>query len=203
MANKDAAFGLRPLRRLDGSAWTGATQKMLVEDNYGVALFVGDPVIITGAAGSDDGTGHFNVASIATTGDGNRIAGVIVSVDPDPDALGRIYIPANTGGYINVCTDPFVVFAVQDNAGATLTSASVGANAVIVGGAGSTITGLSGWELAAATTPAADASYQLQIIGIVNSPNNIMGDNVIWEVIISNHLYLGGSAVANEGALGI
>ena len=203
MANKDAAFGLRPLRRLDGSAWTGATQKMLVEDNYGTALFVGDPVIITGAAGSDDGTGHFNVASIATTGDGNRIAGVIVSVDPDPDALGRIYIPANTGGYINVCTDPFVVFAVQDNAGATLTSASVGANAVIVGGTGSTITGLSGWELAAATTPAADASYQLQIIGIVNSPNNIMGDNVIWEVIISNHLYLGGSAVANEGALGI
>lgn len=190
MANTDAAFGLRPIRNKNGSPWNGACTKMLVEDSYGTALFIGDPIIITGAAGSDDSTGHYNVANVATAGDGNRIAGVIIGIEPNRSDLSKTYIPASTGGYIYVVDDPNVVFAVQDDAQATLTSASVGANAVLAaGGGGSTVTGLSSWELDASDTPAADASNQLLIVGVHNVENNAVGDNVIWEVLISNHLY--------------
>lgn len=203
MANPDAAFGLRPIRRFDGAAWSGQTQKMLVEDSYATAIFIGDPVIITGVAGSDDATGHYNVANVATAGDGNRIAGVVVSVDPDPDNLNRIYLPASTGGYINVVTDPNVVFAVQDDAQATLDSGSVGDNAVLAAGSGgSTVTGLSSWELDASDTPASDASNQVLIVGVHNRPDQSVGDNVIWEVLISYHLFRADGTGAG-GLLGI
>ena len=203
MANADTPFGLRPLRRLDGASWTGGVQKMLVEDDYGTALFIGDPVIITGGTGSDDASGHYNIANIASAGDTKRIAGAIVSIDPIYNNLSLKHIPATTGGYVYVVTDPWVVFAVQDNAGATLTSASVGANAVLASGTGSTVTGLSGWELAAATAPAANSSMQLVIVGVHQREDNTVGTNVIWEVLISNHLYLPAGTTNAEGILGI
>lgn len=205
MANADAPFGLRPSRHLNGNPWNGQTVKMLVEDSYAVAIFRGDPIIITGTAGSDDATGHYQVANVATAGDTNRLAGVCTSVVVDEGELYRAgnYLPASTGGYINVCIDPDVVYQIQDDGGAVLDSGSLGANAILASGTGSTITGLSGWELAAATTPAADASYQMQILAIANQPDNALGINCIWEVLLSNHWLRGGQAAADEGALGI
>jgi len=112
-------------------------------------------------------------------------------------------MPASTGGYVNVCMDPDVVFIVQDDAGATLTSAVISDNAVLATGTGSTVTGLSAFELAAATTPASDASYQLLILSVHDVPDNAVGANCIWEVLISNHTMRGGGAAADEGVLGI
>ena len=204
MANPDAAFGLKPVRHLMGIPWNGQTERALVEDDTSGNLFIGDPVLITGALGVDDATGHFNVVDIATEGDGNRIWGVITSIDPIRTDLEKVYMPATTGGYVNVCVDPYVIFAVQDDAAATLTSASVGANAILDAGAGgSTITGLSSWELKADTTPAADASYQLTIVGVHNRVDQAVGANVIWEVLITNHLLTGGGVATDEGVLGI
>ena len=203
MANTDAAFGLKPLRHMNGSPWNGMTRRCLVEDNYGTALFIGDPVIVTGVVGSDDTTGVCPVVNRAEAGDTKRISGVITSIQPDPTALSRIYIPASTGGYVNVCMDPDVVFIVQDDAGATLTSAVISDNAVLATGTGSTVTGLSAFELAAATTPASDASYQLLILSVHDVPDNAVGANCIWEVLISNHTMRGGGAAADEGVLGI
>ena len=202
MANRDAPFGLRPIRHLNGSPWNGATQRCLVEDDYGTAVFIGDPVIVTGTAGSDDTSG-LPVVNVASAGDTHRIYGVVVSVEPNPDNLTYKHIPALTGGYVNVCIDPDVVFIVQDDAGATLDGDSISANAVLADGTGSTVTGLSGWELAAGTTPASDASYQLLILDIYKAPDNALGDHCIWEVLISNHVLRTGMAAANEGALGI
>jgi len=203
MANVDAPFGLRPIRHLNGNPWNGVTQRCLVEDDYATALFIGDPVIVTGAAGSDDTSG-LPVINKATAGDTNRIYGVIVSFEADPDNLSRKHIPASTGGYANVCIDPDVVFIIQDDAGATLDGGSISDNAVIsTSTAGSTVTGLSGVELAAATTPTSDASYQLLILDVYKAPDNALGDNCIWEVLISNHVLRGGGAAADEGVLGI
>lgn len=204
MANPDAAFGLRPIRHLMGMPWNGQTERALVEDDTSGNIFVGDPVLITGATGSDDATGHYNVVDIATEGDGNRIWGVVTSIDPIRTDLSKMYIPATTGGYVNVCADPYVIFAVQDDAAAALGSGSVGANAILDAGAGgSTITGLSSWELKADTTPTASASYQLTIMGVHNRADQAVGINVIWEVLITNHLLTGGGAATNEGVLGI
>lgn len=203
MANTDAPFGLRPIKHLNGNPWNGQVQKYLVEDSYATAMFIGDPVILTGAAGSDDDSGNYAPVNVATAGDTNRLLGAVVGFEPNPDNLSRIYLPASTGGYVYVCNDPDVIFAVQDNAGAALTSASVGANAVLVAGTGSTFTGLSGWELNATTTPAANASYQVMITAVHNVVGNTVGENAIWEVLLSNHVFRGGQAAADEGALGI
>ena len=202
MANVDAAYGLRPIRHLNGNPWNGVTQRCLIEDDYDQALFIGDPVIVTGTAGYDDTSG-LPVINIASAGDTNRIYGVIVSFDPDPTNLERKHHAAKTAGYANVCIDPDVVFTVQDDGGAVLDGGSISANAVLASGTGSTVTGLSGWELAAATTPAADASYQLLILQVHQVEGNAFGVNCEWEVLITNHVLRGGQAANNEGALGI
>jgi len=204
MANKDAPFGLRPVRNLNGSPWNESTQRCLIEDDYNQALFIGDPVIVTGTAGADDTSG-LPVINIASAGDTNSIYGVIVSFDPDPTNLERKHHAALTAGYANVCIDPFVVFIVQDDAGAVLDGDSISDNAVLASGTGSTVTGLSGWELAAATTPASNSSYQLLILQKHHVENNAMGNNCIWEVMISNHVLRGGRSVGTteDGLLGI
>lgn len=202
MANIDAPHGLTPIRHLNGNPWNGVTQRCLVEDSYATNLFIGDPVIVTGAAGSDDTSG-LPVIQIASAGDTNRIYGVIVSFEPNPDNLTLQYGLGYTTRYANVCIDPDVVFTVQDDGGAALDGGSISANAVLASGTGSTVTGLSGWELAAATTPAANASYQLLILQVHQVPGNALGVNCEWEVLITNHVLRGGQAAANEGALGI
>jgi hypothetical protein len=204
MANIDAAFGLKPLRHLNGNPWNGATEKCLVEDDYAVALYVGDIVIYTGTAGADVTTGHHKVVNVATVGDGNAIYGVITSIEPNPADLSKTYLPASTGGYVYVCVDPKVIFAVQDDGGAVLDGGSIGAMAILANAAGgSTTTGLSGMELAAASTPGTNQSYQLLIMGVHAKENNAFGINCIWEVLISNHHLLPRDTSADGGLLGI
>ena len=203
MANVDAAFGFKPIRHLNGNPWNGATEKCLVEDSYATNIFVGDPVLYTGTAGSDDTTGHYKAVNLATQADTYRIYGVVVSIEPVLSDLSKTYIPGYTGGYVNVCVDPDVIYIIQDDGGAVLDGDSIGANCVFASGTGSTVTGLSAWELAAATTPAADASYQGIVMGVHNKEGNAFGINCIWEVLITNHVLRSGMAATNEGALGI
>ena len=189
MANVDAAFGLKPIRHFNGSPWNGATRKFLVEDDYGTAVFVGDPVVITGAAGVDDALGHYSPVGVCSGNtDGEEITGVVVSIDPILTDLTKTYIPANTGGYVNVCVDTDVVYIIQDDASATMDGADIGANALIVSGTGSAVTGLSGWELDATEAQAGDASYNCLVLGVHNVEGNALGINCIWEVLL-NTLY--------------
>jgi len=200
VANIDAPFGLKPVRHLNGSPWNGQTVRMLIEDDDDTAYYIGDPVTITGAAGSDDTSGII-VADIALVTADTRIYGVIVSIDPDPDNLNRLYLPALTGGYINVCIDPDVIYEVQDDAVVTLTGAIIGANAHLCADeSGDTVTGLSGWELDSALVGANDG-YHLQVLGISQRPDNALGDNCIWEVMISSHILR--TVAAGSGFLGI
>ena len=206
MANVDAPFGLKPIRHLNGNPWNGACEKCYVEDSDTTAVFVGDPVIYTGTGGSDTAaSGNYHkVVTVATDADTNRIYGVVVGIEPIQTDLSKTYLPASTGGFVYVCVDPDVIYIVQDEGGTALDGDSVGANAVLESAtAGSTVTGLSGWELDTGDTPAADAFNQVLIMGIHNVEGNAAGVNCIWEVLITNHVLRGGMAATNEGALGI
>ena len=189
MANVDQAFGLRPVHHLNGAPWNGQTKRMLIEDTYDTALFVGDPVIVTGTTPADDDSGIYPSIQIATAGSGNPIYGVIVSFDIIGGTNLREetpYNPAYTSRYANVVVDPDVTFIVQDDAGATLTGADIGGNCNLASGSGSTITGWSAWELDASAigTTAAD---QLVILSVWPEEGNDLGDNCVWEVLISCH----------------
>ena len=44
MANKDAAFGMRPVGRIGGTPYTGGTSRYRIANNYDTAIFQGDMV---------------------------------------------------------------------------------------------------------------------------------------------------------------
>ncbi|MDC0657053.1 hypothetical protein N6L27_03485 [Leisingera sp. SS27] len=205
MANADTPYGLRAVGHPRGLS--GARVRAYhVPASYGTALFPGDPVVKTGtantAAVSAPGAGDFPIGTLAevnkaTAGDGNAITGVIVAVAADPDALGRRYIPASTGGVVFVNDDPQTEFEIQ--ADGAIAAAQVGLNAVLIyTNAGDTNTGQSGAELdTTSDVPAADASNQLTILRVINRADNEAGSAFTKCLVrINNH-------TEAHGAIGI
>jgi len=181
MPNTDTPFGLRPVQHRNGAPYSGACKPYYIQSDYATALFIGDPVVITGAvntaAVSAPGVGSFPVGALqsvnkATVG-ANPITGVIVGFAGRQDSL--TYNAASTERIVLVCDDPEVLYEIQTDA--TWTPASVGLNAgLIYTHSGSTITGRSGAELDSGTTtaPAVTAGLQLKVRGFVNREDNDM-----------------------------
>ena len=49
MANQDASFGLKPVRMMGGSPYTGGQSRYRIANNYGTSIFQGDMVMqVTG-----------------------------------------------------------------------------------------------------------------------------------------------------------
>lgn len=208
MANPDAPFGLKPVRYLNGSPWTGATQRCVVSASYATALFIGDPVKLD-PTNNNRGTAEKLPYVIRTDGvDGDYIYGVIVAFEPDPNNLTYTYRPASTARYCNVVmADPMLVWHIRDEGTAALTKADIGANAIgTFTESGSTVTGLSGYELDAGigTAPAENASNPLFIIGIAEMPDNeydgSTSTHIIWEVTVNMPQI--GATGDGDGALG-
>ena len=202
MSNVDTPFGLRPVRHLNGAPWNGQTTRCYLPSTDSTAMFIGDPVDL---AGSADSAGVCPTVVKATAGDGNAIFGVITAFDPDPDDLTLVYRKASTARYCHVCIDPDVIFEIQACSNSVLANTSVGLNAVLIyTHSGSTITGLSGAEMdsGASDAPAADASNQLLIMGLVDrADNDISAVNAKWEVLINLHRLR--ATGDGDGALGV
>jgi len=202
MGNVSSPFGLRPVRHLNGMSWNGQTERCFVHASYAAALFVGDPVLIDSTTAVRDTTGKHLTVEIAEAGNGKYITGVITSFEPRTGALQQNYKPASTEAYCNVVIDPYVIFHVQDDGLGTPDKNMPGANAVLVAGTGSTVTGLSGWMMELETdVPAEDASNQLIILKVADLPDNTLADFAIWEVLINLHTLR--STGGGDGSLGV
>jgi hypothetical protein len=194
MANTNAPFGLRPVRYRNGSPWNGKVTPYYVAAGYATALYIGDPVVVVGNSNAAEyfgmPAGSLNTIEIATGGDANAISGVIVGFLP-VQATSPIYKPASTEALALVADDPNIVFEVQDDGGGELDGDTVGLNANLITGSGSTATGLSGWALDGGTSdgPDATATNQLLILGLSRRlANNELGsDYAIWDVLINKH----------------
>ncbi len=184
MANTDAPFGLRPARSAHGQSYNGRINKYYVDSGYGTALFVGDPVKLSGSADAD------GVPGVQQGAAGDALCGVIVGIEPDYGGdLGRLYLPASTGGYVYVMDDPAAEFEIQeDSDGGALAATNVGQNANIIVGSGNTSTGRSGVELDSSTA-ATTATLPLQILGLSKRVDNEIGDNANWRVKINKHQF--------------
>lgn len=44
MANKDASFGMKPVKKLSGAPLSGGTNRYRIAANYGTSIFTGDMV---------------------------------------------------------------------------------------------------------------------------------------------------------------
>lgn len=211
MANTDRPSGLRPVRYRNGNPWNGKSRPYYVSTTPTTGMFIGDPVDIAGDSntaevvviGGKFQPGALSRVTLATAGDGNRISGVITGVMPTTRD-SEIYREGSTAAVVLVCDDPDVVFEIQDDAAGSLATTTVGENADLAAGTGSTFTGRSGWELDG-TSVAADSSSQLLIERMANieEENTASGGNAKWEVIINLHRFRDTGASTAEGSLGV
>lgn len=185
MASTAAPYGLRPVKRVDGMPYAGATEAFLI-DPAGEAtnIFYGQVVII----GSD---GYIAI-STATGADitannlgGNGIGAIGVFVGCEyVNAQGQLifsqYYPSGTTGVVRayVVTDPNVVFQAQ--ADGPVAQADLGTNtffaAVQSTSTGSTRTGNS-TSAVDATVQAAAAAFR--IVGFASTPGDAFTDVLI------------------------
>ena len=113
MANKDAAFGLRPVKMIGGAPWTGGQSRYRIAANYGTSIFQGDMVMqVTGGT-----------VEIHADGGTVPIVGVFNGCQyTDPTTGEQVfsnYYPASTNAsdiIAFIIDDPMVVFEVQADA---------------------------------------------------------------------------------------
>ena len=176
MPNVDAAFGFVPIRHMSGNA--PRTNRYTIASGFAENIFKGDLVIIinTGlitphTATETNNIGVFDGCSY-TAADGSYVYSE--------------YWPTGTVAtdiiaYVYDC--PYTVFKVQ-SAG-TPAQANIGNCADVVAGAGSTITGQSGFSTNG--TMAATAAT-VKILALHETPDNAFGANAVMEVLINEHI---------------
>jgi len=185
MANKDASFGMRPVKMMGGSPWTGGNSRYRIAANYGTAIYTGDMVMqVTGGT-----------VEIHADGGTVPIVGVFMGCQyTDPTSGEQVfsaYYPASTNAsdiIAFIVDDPNVVFEIQ--ADDTFPIADLFGNFDIVyTNSSSTQSGLSGAELDV-TTGATTAGLPIKAIDISEDPDNsdIASANTNVLVVIQNHI---------------
>lgn len=207
MANVNRPFGLRPVRYFNGAPYNGANNHYHVPASNPVALFMGDPMILTGTANLANYRGYppgtlpdvmltvAPAANIPPVSYVNFIIGSLVTRLPETRE-SNIYVPASVEAIVMVDEDPAIVYEIQDNGAATLGAAVVGSNANLIAGAGSTASGQSGWMLDAGTINApSTAALQVTILrASLRIDSDATSPYAIWEVLINQSPY-GGAAI--------
>ena len=176
MANVDAAFGFVPIRHMSGNA--PRTNKYTIASGLAENIFKGDMVIVVAAgtitphtATETNNIGVFDGCSY-TASDGSYVYSEYwPSGTTATDIIAYVY------------DDPYTVFKAQ-SAGTTAQTNIMNC-CDVVAGAGSTLTGQSGFELSG-TMAAGIASCK--IIALYDAPDNAFGANAIMEVTINEHL---------------
>lgn len=163
MANINSAFGFKPIRRLDGAAWSGNMTQLKIANADTNALNRGDVVLQVN-------TGYVSRAAAGNTA--HTIRGVFLGCHYLSSALGypiwTNYWPGTGAtGDIDafIVDDPNVVFEVQSS-GTAIAFADIGINGDFVVNASTT--GFSKWTLNQATL-AVTATFPFRIIGLGNN----------------------------------
>jgi hypothetical protein len=176
MATAAAPYGLKPVKKINGDPWTGATNTYRIQSNYATAIYTGNPVILA--------SGFITVPAGADLGAGTpeRFIGVFMGcsyTDPSTKQLTfKQYYPANTVAsdiLAYVADDPELMFQIQVNTASFDALAVVGsANcyAMTSASSGSATYGNSTIALDVDGTPAAASNLPWRIMGIATLPDN-------------------------------
>lgn len=195
MATTAAPYGLRPVKRVDGMPYSGATEEFLIDPAGEATNIFNGQVVIVGADGYiaiSTATG----ADITTNnlgGSGVGAIGVFVGcsyINAQGQYINSQYYPSGTTGVVKayVVTDPNVVFQGQlDGSGAqTVLGTNTFFAAVQSTSTGSTSTGnsTSALESTVVTTAAA-----FRIVGFASTPGDSYTD-VLVKFNPSAHSYM-------------
>ena len=190
MANTSRVNGFKPVKHLNGSPYNGQANLYEVPAGEAVPVFVGDLVKL-----SDQAATSLYPAVEAVVGASAQIAagpilGAVVGIvnskfDPVAGALSTgsisldtpVYRPASTKQFVLVADNTDLVYEAE--ADASVAAASIGLN-VGVGATAHTnplLTGASPMYVYSTTAPDTTSTRPLQILGIVNRPDNEIGAN--------------------------
>jgi|TARA_R110000744_G_scaffold237248_2_gene354685 hypothetical protein len=191
MANKDRAFGLRPVRKLSGDYYAGGQNKFTIANNYGTAIYQGDIVSAVTAG---------NVERIAAGGSGYVLGVFNGCFYTDPSTSKPTWsnkYPASTAAadvVAFVVTDPNIICEIQGDA--AFPRADLFGNFDIVDSSpvGDTYSGRSHLELGV-STGATTATHPLKAIEISQDPENsdVGNSNTNVLVTINNSLFSAGT----------
>ena len=185
MANKDASFGLKPVRMMGGSPYSGGQSRYRIAANYGTSIFQGDLVMQVTGGGIEI---HADGGTVPLVGVFN---GCMYTDPTTSEQVFSNYYPASTNAsdiIAFVHDDPNTVFEIQ--ADDTFPVADLFGNFDIVyTNSGSTYTGISGAELDV-TTGATSTNLPLKAIDISQDPENsdVASANTNVLVVIQNHI---------------
>ena len=160
-------FGLKPLRKFDGSAYNGAVTRARVANSNGI-MYIGTAVATTG-------TGRVDVAG--STGEFRGVAMGFEWTDSNGYIHKDNYIPASTAtasiaAYVTYVEGRSVIFELMDASGA-LSEDEIGNNYDLTSNStGSTTTGLSTAKLGTAGASSGVLTAQLRILALVDEPGN-------------------------------
>jgi hypothetical protein len=194
VANVAAAFGGRPVRHLNGAPYSGAVR--LYYTTGATALYIGDPVVVVGGGNTalyyGSPIASLPTVVIATAGNGNALTGFVQSFYPET-AQSSVYNPSGASRGVFVADDPDLIYEIMDDGLAALTQAALSAsfNLNLTAFTGSTATARSGATMT--STASNEANDQLKVIGLAERPNNIVGKNAVWEVMMANHTMVAAS----------
>lgn len=178
MANSDSPQGLRPVKYLSGTNYTGAGNVYHVAAADSVVINPGDPVIVTGT--SD--TRGIPTVTKATAGATNRITGVMISLTNGEGTVlqdSNVSTTTLTSQYIFVEDNPDVVYNVQVAGTLVVGDISSTANLLIPV---STVDGKSQAEVGTVTGA---VTGQVRILRLRNVENNEVGEFANVEVVIN------------------
>ena len=186
MANKDASFGLKPVKMIGGAPYNGGQSRYRIASSYGTAIYQGDLVMqVTGGGveihavgGTVPLIGVFNGCSYTDPTSGEQVF--------------KNYYPASTAAsdiIANIIDDPMVVFEIQADEAFPVADL-LGNFDTIKTNSGSTKTGISGDEVDV-STGATTATLPLKVIDISQDPNNqdVGSSNTNVYAVIQNHVF--------------
>jgi len=184
MANTAEKYGLRPVRKLDGSPFINAQNRYRIAANYGTAIYQGDLVQPTAAGGIEKHTG----------GTSNDVVGVFNGVfytDPTTQKpTWKNYYPGTVNASDIVATvidDPDVVYQIDSDGSFQI--ADIFQNFSVTDTTGSTLTGISTAQLDYSTA-GTSSQLVLQAIDISQQVgDDEAGTNADVLVRINRHFF--------------
>lgn len=193
MANVDRPSGFIPVAHLDGSPFNGKVRPYLFDQSN--AVYIGDPVKLGGTAGAAgvfvNGLNCEGMPNADRAAAGDALLGVVIGFSPLQSSLETLHKAADSTKRIGYVVDsPDVVYEVQeDSVGNSIAVTQVGNNFDMVTWlAGNTTSGVSAVELDSSDTSATNTA-QFRVLRLVNRPDNELGTNAKWEVIINEHVF--------------
>ena len=186
MANVAEKYGLRPVRKLDGSPFINAQNRYRIASGYATAIFQGDLVKPVTGGGIE--------RAVANTSD--LVVGVFNGVFyTDPTTQKPTFKNHYPGGVAasdiiaNVIDDPNVVYSIDSDGAFAV--ADIFKNFAITNVTGNTLTGISEVQLDYSVSGLTTSGTVLQAIDISQDTQNDTAGSANVDVLvrINNHFY--------------